>query len=42
MNEPGGLPTFDERFTTLAALSYQVGFRLVGDRREAEDLTQEA
>jgi RNA polymerase sigma-70 factor, ECF subfamily len=35
-------PAFDERFAALAALSYKVGYRLVGDRNEAEDLAQEA
>jgi RNA polymerase sigma-70 factor (sigma-E family) len=35
-------PSFDERFQTLAAIAYRVGFRLVGDRDVAEDLAQEA
>ncbi len=39
---PSERPTFEERFTDLATLSYKVGYRLVGDRTEAEDLAQEA
>lgn len=35
-------PTFDERFAALAAISYRVAFRLLGDRHEAENLAQEA
>ena len=35
-------PTFDARFDALAALSYQVAYRLVGDRHVAENLAQEA
>lgn len=34
-------PTFDERFDTLAALAYRVAYRLVGDRHEAENISQE-
>lgn len=33
---------YDERFGELARLSYQVAFRLTGDRHEAEDHAQEA
>ena len=35
-------PTFDERVPTLAPLAYRVCFRILGDRTEAQDLTQEA
>jgi RNA polymerase sigma factor (sigma-70 family) len=35
-------PTFDERLPVLAPLAYRVCFRIVGDRQEAQDLTQEA
>ena len=35
-------PTFDERAPALAALAYRVGFRILGDRHEAQDVTQEA
>jgi RNA polymerase sigma factor (sigma-70 family) len=35
-------PTFDDRFDALAAISYRVAYRLVGDRHEAENLAQEA
>ncbi|HET6950625.1 MAG TPA: SigE family RNA polymerase sigma factor [Acidimicrobiales bacterium] len=38
----GDRPTFEDRFGPLAALSYRVAYRLVGDRGEAEDLAQEA
>jgi DNA-directed RNA polymerase specialized sigma24 family protein len=38
----GSRPSFEERFTALAALSYKVGYRLVGDRAVAEELAQEA
>jgi RNA polymerase sigma factor (sigma-70 family) len=38
----GNGPSFEERFTALAALSYKVGYRLVGDRAVAEELAQEA
>lgn len=34
-------PTFDDSFDELAALAYRVGFRLLGDRAEAEDVAQE-
>ena len=34
--------TFDAAFPDLAALAYRVGFRLLGDRGEAEDVAQEA
>jgi len=33
---------YDERFAELARLSYQVAYRLTGDRHEAEDHAQEA
>jgi DNA-directed RNA polymerase specialized sigma24 family protein len=39
---PDSAPGFEERFAALAAISYRVGYRLVGDRAEAEDLAQEA
>lgn len=42
MDATGDRPSFEERFTALAAISYRVGYRLVGDRAEAEDLAQEA
>jgi RNA polymerase sigma-70 factor (sigma-E family) len=35
-------PTFDERAPALGALAYRVGFRILGDRQDAQDLTQEA
>jgi hypothetical protein len=35
---PERAPGFEERFTALAAISYRVGYRRVGDRAEAEDL----
>ena len=35
-------PTFDERAPVLAPLAYRVCFRILGDRQEAQDLTQEA
>jgi RNA polymerase sigma factor (sigma-70 family) len=38
----GDRPSFEERFNALAALSYKVGYRLVGDRAVAEELAQEA
>lgn len=38
----GNGPSFEQRFTALAALSYKVGYRLVGDRAVAEELAQEA
>jgi RNA polymerase sigma-70 factor (sigma-E family) len=41
----GGLndrPTFDDRVEVLAALAYRVCFRILGDRHDAQDLTQEA
>jgi len=33
---------FDERFGELSALSYQVAFRILGDRADAQDVAQEA
>lgn len=33
---------YDERFSELSSLSYQVAFRLTGDRAESEDVAQEA
>ena len=35
-------PSFDGRFSELAALAYQVAFRLVGDQHAAENHAQEA
>lgn len=37
-----GLPTFEEAFPRLFRDAYQVAFRLLGDRGEAEDVAQEA
>src|SRR5438067_11456085 len=37
-----GLPTFEEAFPRLFHDAYRVGFRLLGDRGEAEDVAQEA
>jgi RNA polymerase sigma-70 factor (sigma-E family) len=42
MDDTGDRPRFEQRFATLAAIGYRVGYRLVGDRGEAEDLAQEA
>jgi RNA polymerase sigma factor (sigma-70 family) len=42
MDATGDRPSFEERFDALAAISYKVAYRLVGDRVEAEDLAQEA
>lgn len=44
---PGGVTAgpgdgFEDRFDELAAVAYRVVFRLLGDRQDAEDLTQEA
>jgi RNA polymerase sigma-70 factor (sigma-E family) len=33
---------FDDRAAALGALAYRVGFRILGDRQDAQDLTQEA
>lgn len=33
---------YDDRFSELSLLSYQVAFRLTGDRAESEDVAQEA
>jgi RNA polymerase sigma-70 factor (sigma-E family) len=35
-------PNFDDRVAVLAPLAYRVGFRILGDRHDAQDLTQEA
>jgi len=35
-------PTFNERAPVLAPLAYRVCFRILGDRQDAQDLTQEA
>lgn len=35
-------PSFEERFDDLARIAYRVGFRLLGDRGDAEDVAQEA
>lgn len=37
-----GRSDFDERFDDLAAIAYRVGYRLLGDRGEAEEVAQEA
>ncbi len=45
MNETtlaSGPPSYDERFDALAALSYQVAYRMVGSREDARDIAQEA
>ncbi|HEX5945032.1 MAG TPA: sigma-70 family RNA polymerase sigma factor [Acidimicrobiales bacterium] len=42
MDTTGDRPSFEERFDALAAISYKVAYRLVGERAEAEDLAQEA
>jgi len=42
MDTTGDRPSFEERFDALAAISYKVAYRLVGDRADAEDLAQEA
>ncbi|HVN51238.1 MAG TPA: sigma factor, partial [Acidimicrobiales bacterium] len=34
--------TFDERAAALAALAYRVGYRILGDRQDAQDVTQES
>ena len=34
--------TFESRVAVLAPLAHRVGFRILGDRQEAEDVTQEA
>jgi RNA polymerase sigma factor (sigma-70 family) len=38
----GTAATFDERFDDLARLAYRVGYRLLGDRADAEDVAQES
>jgi RNA polymerase sigma-70 factor (sigma-E family) len=35
-------PDFDDRFDDLAAIAFRVGYRLLGDRGEAEEVAQEA
>jgi RNA polymerase sigma factor (sigma-70 family) len=35
-------PTFESRVAVLGPLAYRVCFRILGDRQEAQDLTQEA
>jgi RNA polymerase sigma-70 factor (sigma-E family) len=35
-------PDFDDRFDDLAAIAFRVGYRLLGDRSEAEEVAQEA
>ncbi len=35
-------PRYDDRFDHLAVLAHRVAFRIVGDRRDAEDVAQEA
>ena len=35
-------PSFDDRFAALSALAYQVAFRILGDRGDAQDVAQEA
>ncbi|MGZ4716039.1 MAG: RNA polymerase sigma factor [Acidimicrobiales bacterium] len=39
---PGDRPSFDERVEVLAPIAYRVCFRILGDRHDAQDLTQEA
>ena len=39
---PGDRPSFDDRVEVLAPLAYRVCFRILGDRHDAQDLTQEA
>src|SRR4051812_35194742 len=34
-------PSFDDRFGLLAAIAYQVAFRLLGDHADAEEVAQE-
>jgi RNA polymerase sigma-70 factor (sigma-E family) len=38
----GTQPDFDDRADALGALAYRVGYRILGDRHDAQDLTQEA
>jgi RNA polymerase sigma factor (sigma-70 family) len=35
-------PTFDERAPRLAEIAYRVCFRILGDRQDSQDLTQES
>lgn len=35
-------PEFDDRFAALTAIAYRVGYRLLGDRGDAEEVAQEA
>ena len=37
-----GPSDFDERFDALAAIAYRVGYRVLGDRGDAEEVAQEA
>jgi RNA polymerase sigma-70 factor (sigma-E family) len=39
---PNHEPPFEDHFPALAAIAYRVGFRLLGDRGEAEEVAQEA
>jgi RNA polymerase sigma-70 factor (sigma-E family) len=39
---PSDRPSFDDRVEVLAPLAYRVCFRILGDRHDAQDLTQEA
>jgi RNA polymerase sigma factor (sigma-70 family) len=37
-----GTPSFDDRYAALAVVAYRVAFRVLGDRGDAEEITQEA
>lgn len=39
---PGDRSSFDDRVAVLGPLAYRVCFRILGDRHDAQDLTQEA
>jgi RNA polymerase sigma factor (sigma-70 family) len=41
LNEPTAPGGFDERIDDLGALAYQVGYRILGNRGDAEDVAQE-